>query len=179
MPGPCRASCPAINTWLFLSLFGIKVHPRKISPAPSWRAHCKTLAQWWHDVGSVRVSGWTVLSMCLSKTKKMHSGSRRSWWSQSPTFAKGSDESSRSNARMGDLLYHKVALGHTTHRLCNHLVCFHIHSHEAVICRVLGEAGRQAATVLPSIPVVPFPPLQGFPLACVAPFGTEGTRETQ
>lgn len=67
----------------------------------------------------------------------------------------------------------------TPRRLCNHLVCFHIHSHEAVICRALSEAGRQAAAVLPSVPVVPFSPLQGFPLAHVAPFGTEGTRETQ
>lgn len=85
-----------------------------ISPAPSWRSHCQTLPQWWHDVGWARVSGWTVLSARLSETKKMHSGSGRSWRSQSPTFAKGSGESSRSHARMGDLLYHKVALGHTT-----------------------------------------------------------------
>lgn len=42
---------------------------------------------------------------------------------------------------------------------CNHLVCFHIHSYEAVICPALCEAG--GCPLSSSVP--------GAPLACVAP----------
>ena len=58
-----------------------------------------------------------------------------------PDIYRGCKASSRRSTRTEDLLYHGVGLGHHTHQPCNHLVCFHIHSYEAVICPAPCEAG--------------------------------------
>lgn len=121
------------------------------------------MPQWWHRVGSVGGSGWTVMSAFISETKKFTWAAGEAEEVNPQHLPRAPKKAAAPTHALG-IYFITRSRSDAPRQLCNHLVCFHIHSHEAVICRALGEAGRQGATVLPSLhPCCCHSAIQGFP----------------
>lgn len=111
---------------------------------------------------------------CLPSETKVCSG-REKQEESIPTFAKAL-KAAAAPTHAWRIYFITRSRSATPRWPCNHLVCFHIHSYEAVICPAHCEAGGCPLLLSPL----------GAPLACMSPLSLqtptaprEGTRETQ